>query len=73
MQVNRNVEGAIDAFEAALKRKSKDPQIRYHYAMALLAKGDQAAALDELEYALRNDEYFLGRLEAERQISILKR
>jgi putative PEP-CTERM system TPR-repeat lipoprotein len=72
LQVERRIEEAVTAFEAALKRAPDNAQIRYHYAMALLASGDQNFALDQLEKALESSQYFHGRIEAERQAAILR-
>ncbi|UTW54161.1 XrtA/PEP-CTERM system TPR-repeat protein PrsT [Kordiimonas sp. SCSIO 12610] len=72
LQVERNIDGAIQAFESALKRDADNSQLRYHYGMALLANGDQDGAIRELEIALQGSEPFFGREDALQQLSILK-
>jgi putative PEP-CTERM system TPR-repeat lipoprotein len=73
LQQERDIDGALQAFETALKRQENNGLIQYHYAMALLAAGRENDAVSALEIALMSDDDFNGKLEAKRQLAILKR
>ena len=73
LQTVRDIDGALAAFERAISSQPENAEIRYHKAMALLASGDTAAAITELEFALKSAARFHGRIEAERQLSLLKK
>jgi putative PEP-CTERM system TPR-repeat lipoprotein len=47
-------DNAIAIYRELIARQPNNPIFRYHYAMALLQKGDKAAARQELQAALRN-------------------
>ncbi len=47
-------DNAIAIYRELIARQPNNPTFRYHYAMALLQKGDKAAARQELQAALRN-------------------
>jgi tetratricopeptide (TPR) repeat protein len=48
-------EDAIRVFTDLIQKEPKNPTFRYHFGMALMQKGDKAAAKRELEMAIRNN------------------
>jgi predicted Zn-dependent protease len=47
-------DSAIQVFTNLVRRYPEIPSVRYHYAMALLQKGENAKAQSELSKALAN-------------------
>jgi tetratricopeptide (TPR) repeat protein len=48
------VDSSCQVFQDLIEKVGTNPTFRYHYALALSQKGDKAAALEQLDLALKN-------------------
>jgi putative PEP-CTERM system TPR-repeat lipoprotein len=65
------VDGALRYLREAKLRAPRNPEIRYHLAMALARKGQRVEARNELEQILRSPAAFDGRASAEQLLKEL--
>ncbi len=69
---NHNPVKAVSLLKEATEAAPSDPDIRYHYAVALHQTGDRKQALKHLYLAIGSGENFRNKAEAEKLINQLK-